>query len=141
MAAALLALCTAGCDESVSDLTSPTPDLQPTFSSIQRDIFERGDSSGRQACVTCHTPAQAPFSGGLDLSHNAAYAALVAATSPLKPGAVRVVAGDPEASYLIHKLEGRATIVGVRMPQGGPFLSHEQVDVIRRWIERGARND
>ena len=30
----------AACDESLSTLPSPTPSLEPTFSSIQREIFE-----------------------------------------------------------------------------------------------------
>ena len=57
-------------------------------------------------------------------------------------GAIRVVPGDPENSYLIHKLEGRPGIVGVRMPQiGPPYLTDGQILVIKRWIELGARND
>ncbi len=59
-----------------------------------------------------------------------------------KPGAVRVVPGDPERSYLIHKLEGRADIVGLRMPRNnGPFLSKGQIAVIKRWIALGAANN
>jgi hypothetical protein len=55
---------------------------------------------------------------------------------------VRVVAGDPESSYLIHKLEGRPGIVGMRMPRGtGPFLTDGQIRIIRRWIEVGAPNN
>ena len=41
---------------------------------------------------------------------------------------MRVIAGDPENSYLIHKLEGRTGIVGVRMPfNGGPYLTDGQI--------------
>ena len=49
--------------------------------------------------------------------------------------------GDPDASYLIHKLEGRAGITGDRMPQGGPFLSSADIAVIRSWIQAGAQNN
>jgi len=52
-----------------------------------------------------------------------------------------VAPGDPEASYLIHKLEGRAGIAGDRMPQGGPFLSSADIAVIRSWIQAGAPNN
>jgi hypothetical protein len=52
-----------------------------------------------------------------------------------------VIAGDPENSYIIHKLEERSTISGVRMPLGGPYLTSGQILVIRRWIELGAPND
>ena len=50
--------------------------------------------------------------------------------------------GDPENSYLIHKLEGRSGIVGRQMPfSGPPFLTNGQILVIKRWIEQGAKND
>lgn len=139
IAALALALSTTGCDEPLSSITGPTPDLKPTFSSIQQNIFEAGDSSGRPACTNCHTTGRTP--AGLDLSSGAAYGALVGVPARNKPGAVRVVAGDPEASYVIHKLEGRSTIAGVRMPLGGPYLTQGQIDVIKRWIELGAKND
>ena len=60
---------------------------------------------------------------------------------PVQAGAVRVIPSDPENSYLIHKLEGRSTIAGVRMPLGGPYLETGQILVIRRWIEIGAPNN
>ncbi|MBI4887648.1 MAG: hypothetical protein HY824_11195 [Acidobacteria bacterium] len=145
MGGALLALCvvSAGCDEQLSDLTGPTPSLEPTFSSIQRDIFNTTDASGRTACTQCHSDAggRTP-TGGLNLREGVAYANLVGVATRGKPGTIRVVAGDPESSYLIHKLEGRADIAGVRMPRGnGPFLTPGQMLVIKRWIELGARNN
>jgi hypothetical protein len=141
--AALIAVCVTigACDEALSDLTGPTPNLTPTFSSIQRDIFEARDSSGRAACTECHNAVGGRFSG-LDLTSTVAYGNLVNAGSRGKPGAIRVIPGDPVNSYLIHKLEGRPGIVGERMPRGaGPFLQDGQMSVIRRWIELGAAND
>jgi hypothetical protein len=135
------AVSVAACDERLTDLTGPTQNLTPTFSSIQRDIFESSDSSGRPDCTSCHNTQLARFNGGLDLTHAAAYSNLLNAASSDKPGAVRVIPGDPENSYLIHKLEGRPGIVGQRMPISGPFLSPGQIAVIRRWIELGAAND
>ena len=131
----------AGCDEPLSDLGGPTPGLQPTFSSIQREIFESGDSSGRVPCVQCHNPGGRQFAGGLDLTGAAAHPGLVNASSRLKPGAVLVVPGDPENSYLVHKLEGRADIAGLRMPRIGPPLTDGQIQIIEAWIAQGARND
>ncbi len=52
-----------------------------------------------------------------------------------------MAAGDPDNSYLLHKLETRTDIIGVRMPQRGPYLSDGQIAIIRRWIELGARRD
>jgi hypothetical protein len=131
-----------GCDESLSSLAGPTPDLEPTFSSIQRLIFEAPDSSGRAACTSCHNPQGQQFTARLNLVGAGAHAALVGVASGQKPGATRVVAGDPDNSYLVHKLEGRSDIVGQRMPRtSGPFLTAGQMAIIRRWIARGAPND
>jgi len=129
-----------GCDEALSNLTGPTPDLEPTFSSIQQEIFSSGDSSGRPACTNCHNAIGSRFNG-LDLTAAVSYNNLVNVRSPVKAGAVRVIPGDPENSYLIHKLEGRSTIAGVRMPLNGPYLEAGQILVIRRWIEIGAPNN
>jgi hypothetical protein len=126
------------CDEKLSSITGPTPNLKPTFSSIQAEIFESTDSSGRAACINCHAPGR-PAAFVMDLSTSAAYASLVNVASRLKPGAVRVIPGDPDNSYLVHKLEGRAGIVGERMPRtSGPFLTDGQMLVIRTWIANGA---
>lgn len=129
-----------GCDEKLSDLTGPTPSLEPTFSSIQHEIFDATDSSGRTACTQCHNATL--LRGGLDLGAGVSYASLVNVSSREKPGLMRVTPGDPENSYLIHKLEGRSGIVGRQMPfSGPPFLTNGQILVIKRWIEQGAKND
>ena len=131
----------AGCDENLSDVTGPTPNLQPTLSSIQNEIFDKTDSAGRQACTNCHTDAGRTPVAGMVLRAGVAHASLVGVPSSAKPGAIRVIPGDPENSYLIHKLEGRPGIVGTPMPRGNALLSEGQIRVIKRWIELGARND
>jgi hypothetical protein len=138
---AALLLTAAGCDEKLSDVAGPTPNLTPTFSSIQRDIFEAPDSSGRPACTSCHNAQQARFNGNLNLSGTAAYGQLVNVPSSGKPGATRVVPGRPDDSYLIHKIESAAGIVGQRMPLNGPYLTSGQVSIIRQWIDEGALNN
>jgi len=141
-AALVLALAVASCDEKLSDITGPTPNLQPTFASIQQEIFNTTDASGRLACTNCHSNVGRNPSGGLNLLSGLSYANLVGVASTAKPGAVRVIPGDPDNSYIIHKLEGRSDIVGVRMPRGnGPFLTDGQVLVIKRWIAIGAPNN
>jgi hypothetical protein len=140
--AAALALGGAACDESLSDVAGPTPNLEPTLSSIQTEIFNTTDSSGRQSCIQCHSDDGRVPAGNLVLLEGRSYAMLVGVASSQKAGATRVVAGDPENSYLIHKLEGRADIIGQRMPRtGGPFLAEGQIRIIKRWIEDGAKND
>jgi len=142
LAAAVLIICTAGCDENLRDFAGPTPDLHPTFTSIQQDIFNTTDSAARAACTTCHNTGNAAVAGGLNLTGTGAYAALVNAPSRDKPGAIRVIPGDPDGSYVIQKLEGASGIVGQRMPQSGPpFLTPGQIAIIRRWIADGAANN
>lgn len=138
----LLAAMAAACDESLASLAGPTPNLTPTFASIQREVFSQTDGAGRLACTNCHNPAGSQFAAGLDLTGAGAYDRLVNVSSRTKPGAVLVRPGNPDDSYLVHKLEGRSDIVGQRMPRGtGPFLTDGQMTVIRRWIAQGAAND
>jgi hypothetical protein len=78
----------------------------------------------------------------MDLGSPNAHGQLVNVASNAKAGAIRVIPGDPENSYLIHKLEGRPGIVGLQMPRaGGPPLTPGQILVIKRWIELGAPNN
>ena len=139
---AAMTVAATGCDEKLSDLTGPTPDLEPTFSSISQNIFQSTDASGRAACIQCHNAVGSRFAAGLNLEASVAYANLVGVASTQRPELRRVAPGDPQTSYLIDKLEGRAGIVGQRMPRtAGPFLTEGQMLVIRRWIEIGAPNN
>jgi hypothetical protein len=131
------------CDEKLSDLAGPSPNLEPTFASVQQEIFETTDTAGRAACTNCHTDVggRTP-SGGLNLRHEVAYAALVGVASRGKTGAVRVIPGDADNSYIVQKLEGRSGIVGERMPRtGGPYLTEGQMTILKRWIATGANNN
>ncbi|MSO36171.1 MAG: hypothetical protein EXQ54_07050 [Acidobacteria bacterium] len=137
-----LALTSVACDERLSDIAGPTPNLQPTLSTIQREIFNASDSSGRLACTQCHTNVGRTPSAGLLLVDGQSFQSLVGPASRAKAGAVFVVPGDPDNSYLIQKLEGSPTITGARMPRNaGPFLTAGQISIIRRWIQLGAKND
>ena len=139
---AVTVLTALGCDEKLSDVTGPTPNLAVSFASIQNDIFGAPDSSGRAACTNCHTNQGRNPAGGLNLFGTTAYENLVNRASTAKTGAIRVIPGDPNNSYLIQKIEGTSGIVGERMPRtGGPYLTPGQVLVIRRWIQEGAPNN
>lgn len=136
-----LTIIAAACDESLSELAGPTPTLEPTFSSIQRDIFESTDAAGRVACVSCHTNVGRTPPVGLILLSSVSYGLLVSAPSTQAAGVARVIPGNPDDSYLIRKLEGRG-ISGLRMPRSGPpYLTSGQIQIIRRWIEIGAPNN
>ena len=141
-AIALLVVTSSGCDEKLSDITGPTPNLTPTFSSIQREIFNVTDSSGRLACIGCHTDQGRTPTGNLVLLEGRSYQQLVSRGSTGRAGATLVIPGDPDNSYLVKKLEGATEIAGQRMPRGnGPYLESGQMKVIRRWIEEGAANN
>ena len=104
--------------------TALTADLK----SIQDNVFT-------PICTQCHAGAAAPL--GLRLDEASAYAMLVNAPSVEVPSLNRVTPGDPNNSYLIHKLEGRAA-VGGQMPLGQPPLPASTIAVIRQWIANGA---
>lgn len=130
------------CDEKLRDIAGPTPGLEATYSSISANIFTSTDSSGRVACTQCHTNQGRVPAANLNLLPQFGHAQLVGTASVTKPGATRVIPGDSENSYLIHKLEGRSSIVGERMPRtSGPFLTEGQILIIRRWIDQGAQNN
>ena len=63
---------------------------------------------------------------------------LVGVPSVEQPNVLRVKSGDPDNSYMVQKIEGAASISGVRMPFGGPYLPQSTIDVIRTWVSNGA---
>ncbi len=130
------------CDESLASIAGPdTPDLEPTFTAVRRDILTLTEPSGRRQCIACHTATGRVPAGQLNMDTANVYAALVNAPSRLKPGATLIVPGDPDNSYLVQKLEGRPGINGLRMPLNGPYLTVGQISIIRRWIELGAEDN
>lgn len=94
---------------------------------------------------TCH----GGMAGSLTLigTPTEARAALLAPSFEV-PRLRRVAPGDPAASYLMTKLEGRMSdvaecrampaVCGVSMPQGEALLSAEQRATVRAWIAAGA---
>ena len=137
-----LAVASAACDEALSSITGPTPNLTPTLSSIQKEIFSSGDSSGRISCIGCHTDSGRAPASNLNLLDGRSYQQLVGRAATGKAGTTLVIPGDADNSYLVKKLEGASDIVGLRMPRNnGPFLTEGQMSVIRRWIIEGAANN
>src|SRR4051794_12336916 len=105
----LIAGCTAGNGEGLDaggrPITGP-PLVNSDFQEIQDTIFT-------PICTACHVGANAPRGLRLDAANS--YAMLVNVASAEVPGTLRVNPGNPDASYIVQKIEGIAA-VGVRMP-------------------------
>ena len=132
--AAVVAACGGGSGEGLDASGRPIGEggnvdgtLQPTLASIQQNVFT-------PVCTNCHAGGAAPEGLRLDVGSSAA--ALIGVPSN-QASMLRVSPGDPDASYLVRKLEGSAA-VGARMPLGGPYLDQATIDVIRAWILAGA---
>jgi hypothetical protein len=129
---ALLAVCAAltgcGSGDGFDQGAGGAVPLAPTYESVQANIFT-------PVCEQCHSGATAP--AGLRLDAANAYTSLVNVASRQQPGTLRVRPGDPDNSYIVHKVEGRAA-AGERMPAGLPPLPQADIDAIRGWIAAGA---
>ena len=121
-----------GLDEFGNPIRQGALELGPTLSSIQANIFT-------PICTRCHTGAAAPL--GLALDSAVARQNLVGVTSEELPSLMRVNPGQPDASYIVWKIEGRSGILGGRMPLDLQPLSAEQIAAIRGWISDGAENN
>lgn len=93
-------------------------------------------------CVFCHVTGAE--NGGLNLGRRDAHAALLSAST--EAPIPRVTPGDPEKSYLVHKLRGTQLQVGgsgVSMPMYDPPkpFPAESLELIERWIREGAAHN
>lgn len=122
LSGALLSLSVAGCSK------------PPPLSQIEQTTFVRSCSLS----TSCHAGASA--AGGLDLK-TGAFEHLVNARSMQAPSKMRVVPGDPDASYLFEKITNNKPTVGKRMPPNSDPLPDEEIEMIREWIAGGALNN
>ncbi len=134
--AAILA-CSSACAADGVDPNGPDPDGGTlSFSGGVQPIF-----TDNCAFTQCH--AGASPQADMNLSEGMAYQNIVNVSSRQVSTMVRVAPGEPDSSYLVLKIEGRAGSVGgvaTRMPLGG-MLTQAQIDTIRRWMENGAENN
>ncbi len=135
-ALAALAVGATACSTDTTDTsgTCGTRDLvQPAQRASEvRPIFARSCALGG-----CHL--RAPGAGGLvlDVSSSAWVDALVGVVSRQGGGLDLVVAGSPDESWLVHKLDG----CGGRMPPVGDPLTAAERATIVGWIAAGATRD
>ena len=146
-------------DVGAADTTEPGPDVEtdtsdtgaPDTGSEPTDVSDAGGSTDDVTgdCVPYEAIAPLFVSNGCTNSYchggptNASglgledgYASLVNVGSVGAPGEVRVIPGDPDGSYLIHKIEGTAS-AGNAMPPIGD-VSSDDIAALRAWIAAGA---
>lgn len=113
-----------------------------TFTEIFETLFPQTTNA---RCNFCHSmPASDISNGNLSTGTDqaSAYAALlgVVSTSSRCGGKTLVAPYHPEDSLFLDKLMGKPTC-GDRMPLGGAALSDADLEVVRSWIEAGAKDD
>jgi hypothetical protein len=126
-----LAACAGGEDDAAQRTDSSEP---VSYAQVQA-VF------GKYGCVGCH-PGVNP---SLDLREGRSYEQLVGVRALEDPRLVRVVAGDPERSFLYLKLGGAPPVadipaIGTRMPPRAPPIDEADLELVRAWIEQGAKN-
>lgn len=88
----------------------------------------------KQYCVECHAPGgQGEEKSGLVAD---SYEGLMKGT---RFGAI-VKPGDTLTSAMIMLVEGRAD-PSIKMPHGKEALPKEKIDVLKKWVEQGAKNN
>lgn len=137
---ALLAL--AACPAPTEEPSTPDVDIRVVDTDDPSDTGDTDDPGAACAepqavldvhCTSCHGDFAVD---GLDLR---ALSRVLEATSS-HTGEALFVPGDPDASYLIAKIEGRHD-VGVSMPPGDDPMPEADLAVLRDWITDGALCD
>jgi hypothetical protein len=123
-----------------------SPNAHSGAVSFRRDVAPALVSSC--SMVSCHGGGLHPLEIDSDASPSALRLALVGVHSEERPDRRYVTPGDPRASYLVDKLEGRLVDTecvdhdcGERMPARNPPLSDVARGMVRAWIAQGASDD
>ncbi len=117
-------------------LTDP-PSCTVSYAQNIQPIYNRSCATS----TACHI---GPTSGaGLQLQQGVSFAASVNRPSTQLPRVLLVDPGDPDASYLLRKVEfGPGVVFGLQMPQGCPGAPQggavcptaDEISAIRTWI-------
>ena len=98
-------------------------------SHAQIDYAEQIQPIFTSNCVACH--------GGTSGVTLSSYQATMNSVG-LQYGMNVVIPEEPDQSPIVDKISSNNPQHGVRMPEGGPYLSDGEIDAIRQWIEEGA---
>jgi mono/diheme cytochrome c family protein len=135
LAASLALACNGDTDTSTDDTDTDTGATVegPPLSQVYDDVLVSCAFAG------CHGLGSASGSNGLEFSDaSSAHAALVGVASAGAPSETFVIAGNPDGSYLVKKLENASGITGGPMPPPAGGLDPAQIQLVRDWIAAGA---
>lgn len=117
------------CDLEREDAASCPADCGPLLSPAVAGVFDA--SCNGSGCHSSGTRA-----GGLSLQHDEAVDELLGVVSTSGQG-VRVVAGEPDVSWLWAKISEATPAVGSQMPLGAGALGASDQAAVRQWIQSG----
>ena len=118
--------------------------IEPTIASLEENYFARSCTFSSCHGVMDETGEPRPAASAPWLVPGKAHEALVGviASNPdaAAAGKILVVPGDPDASFLVQKLEGPDPGEGALMPlgQSEPLDPDCSIAALRAWIEAGA---
>jgi len=102
--------------------------IGPTLPQIQAIVFT-------PKCAVCHTGVGAVLPGVMNLTSEAASRAALVDVPSIQSALDRVEPGQPNNSYLVHKIDGTAVS---QMPPPNGQLPQVEIDAIIQWIADGA---
>lgn len=130
----------AGCGEEGAMSMEPPGPGPPTLSGDVQPIL-----SSSCAFNGCHGGSiLEPPAKPMSLASGQTHSNTVGVEALQRSGMSRVEPGDPDMSYLVHKIQGTQGQVGgrgERMPLALPPFSSAEIAVIREWILDGARDN
>jgi hypothetical protein len=140
----LASSCIASLEPDVGDLRAGTcrpEDSDPTTEvKFKEQILPLFQRSGSQGGCTCHQPSNRS-TPGIDMSGLSllSYATLMRGGNTSRSNIV--IPGDPCGSVIVQKVSN-APPTGARMPPGGPpFMTPEEISLLRDWIAEGAHDN
>jgi WD40 repeat protein/mono/diheme cytochrome c family protein len=112
---------------------APAADPEPAKEGDAVSYYKDVRPIFQQHCQGCHQPAK-PQGGYVMTEH----AKLLKAGERSVPG---VVPGKPDMSYLVQQITPMPGKDKAEMPKDKAPLSKEQIDLVVKWIEQGAKDD
>jgi len=123
----VFAILTTSCLQNVEDITVAEPVGDVSFANDIQPIFN-------SSCTGCHGSVA---NGNLRMRN---YNELISSNG-FRYGNTIIVAGDADQSGLVDSIEPEPSSGIMRMPQGGPYLTATQIQLIRTWIDEGAQDN